>query len=319
MKDPCLRGGAVGVGTGGCPDGDGGPGEAGRLSPSPGRGGPYRPALDAGMIVLLGIVAFIVGFIIFAVVACCLRRHCFPPATLAQREWDSDPSHLELKKMQKLIRTNFHHHHYRDKLIHLLDTSEGGEGPHTVDELMDLPSEDILLRWINYNLEQAGSDRRCTNFAEDLQDSEIYTLLMNQMSPLLCGLQALSFGNERGRAQAVVDNSTKIGVDPAVQVGDIVGGDAKKNVAFCTQLFNLMFGERGEYQKPRPEGPVKFEEPRSPAGNGGKAALGMFSEANVRGRMDERKKCVVLYSVLCGVLCGVWYVVCVVCVWCVVH
>ena len=99
---------------------------------------------------------------------------------------------------------------------------------------------------------------------------------------------------------------------PAVQVGDIVGGDAKKNVAFCTQLFNLMFGERAEYQKPRPEGPVKFEEPRSPAGNGGKAALGMFSEANVRGRSDESRMCcsVLCTLVVCGVrcVCGVSYI-----------
>ena len=52
-----------------------------------------------------------------------------------------------------------------------------------IDDLMKLSPEDVLLRWVNYHLERAGTDRRCKNFMSDISDSEVYTYLLYQIAP----------------------------------------------------------------------------------------------------------------------------------------
>ena len=78
-----------------------------------------------------------------------------------------------------------------------------------LSELMKLSPEQLLLRWVNYQLEkvlipnrqtkihikcrqtdtnirlnfQAGSSRRANNFSGDIKDSEIYTELLAQVAP----------------------------------------------------------------------------------------------------------------------------------------
>ena len=39
----------------------------------------------------------------------------------------------------------------------------------TLNDLMALSPEDILLRWFNYHLEQAGHHRRVKNFSDDIK------------------------------------------------------------------------------------------------------------------------------------------------------
>jgi len=39
----------------------------------------------------------------------------------------------------------------------------------SLNDLMALPPEDILLRWFNYQLEQAGCGRRVENFSDDVK------------------------------------------------------------------------------------------------------------------------------------------------------
>ena len=53
----------------------------------------------------------------------------------------------------------------------------------TIEDLLALSPEEILLRWFNYHLEQAGSPRRVNNFSGDIKDSECYTILLNQIAP----------------------------------------------------------------------------------------------------------------------------------------
>ena len=52
-----------------------------------------------------------------------------------------------------------------------------------LSDLLALSPEEILLRWFNYHLEQAGSTRRVRNFGKDINDSECYTILLNQIAP----------------------------------------------------------------------------------------------------------------------------------------
>ena len=53
----------------------------------------------------------------------------------------------------------------------------------TLEDLLALSPEEILLRWFNYHLKEAGSSRRVNNFSGDIKDSECYTILLNQIAP----------------------------------------------------------------------------------------------------------------------------------------
>ena len=55
----------------------------------------------------------------------------------------------------------------------------------TLEDLLKLTPEQILLRWINFHLKEAGSNRRVANFGHDLCDSEAYCILLKQAPPLL--------------------------------------------------------------------------------------------------------------------------------------
>ena len=58
----------------------------------------------------------------------------------------------------------------------------------TEDKFLKLSPESVLLRWVNYHLEQAGTDRRCKNFTSDILDSKIYTYLLYQIAPKAAGV-----------------------------------------------------------------------------------------------------------------------------------
>ena len=42
--------------------------------------------------------------------------------------------------------------------------------------LLRLPPEQLLIRWVNYHLAAAGSDRRIANFGKDIKDSIPYSV-----------------------------------------------------------------------------------------------------------------------------------------------
>lgn len=52
-----------------------------------------------------------------------------------------------------------------------------------IEDLIKLPPEAILLRWVNFHLARAQSNRKCTNFSSDIQDSEIYIHLLSEIAP----------------------------------------------------------------------------------------------------------------------------------------
>ncbi len=46
-----------------------------------------------------------------------------------------------------------------------------------------LPPEQILLRWFNWHLQNAGHNRTVANFSNDIMDSENYIVLLGQLVP----------------------------------------------------------------------------------------------------------------------------------------
>jgi len=122
------------------------------------------------------------------------------------------------------------------ELFRLLEEGE------TMQDLLKLPAEKILLRWFNYHLAKSGSDRRVKNFGGDIKDSECYTLLLSQLAPDKCDKNALKETDPTKRAEMVLGNAKKIDCDKFVKPRDIVAGNPKLNLAFVANLFNTLPG-----------------------------------------------------------------------------
>lgn len=126
---------------------------------------------------------------------------------------------------------NFHPELYR-----LLEEDE------TLEQFLRLPPEQILLRWFNYHLKNAGSQRRVTNFSKDVSDGENYTVLLHQLQPEHCDLGPLSTTDLIRRAEQVLNNAEKIGCRKYLTPTSLVAGNPKLNLAFVAHLFNTYPG-----------------------------------------------------------------------------
>ena len=74
------------------------------------------------------------------------------------------------------------------------------EGDEEMKDLQKLPPENILIRWINFHLKNAGQDTKITNLGKDLQDSKNLIYVMNQLDSSQCSLDALSEEDDVARA-----------------------------------------------------------------------------------------------------------------------
>ncbi|EYC08987.1 hypothetical protein Y032_0063g3467 [Ancylostoma ceylanicum] len=110
----------------------------------------------------------------------------------------------------------------------------------TLDDLRKLSPEEILMRWVNYHLENAGISRRLTNFTTDINDSEIYTHLLHQIAPHGSGvsLTPLNLKGNVNRAAAMLDEAEKLDCREFVTPNDVANGIYKLNLAFVANLFN---------------------------------------------------------------------------------
>jgi len=135
----------------------------------------------------------------------------------------------QIVRIQLLAQINLKEH---PELVRLLEPGE------ELSDLLKLPADQLLLRWINYHLKNAGETRRVKNFGSDLQDSRVYTILLNQISPSLCDKKALDEPDETKRAEMLIQSSRNLGVESFIKPENIVTGNQKINLAFCAQIFN---------------------------------------------------------------------------------
>jgi len=128
----------------------------------------------------------------------------------------------------------------------------------SIEDLMKLSPTELLLRWINFQLERAGVDRRIHNFKDDISDSEIYSHLIHQIAPKDRGVnkKQLQIQDLLQRAEGTLDQADKLDCRAFVSPQDIVDGVEKLNLAFVANLFNNFPG----LDEPE-EGPV-IEETR---------------------------------------------------------
>eukprot|EP01130_Rhizamoeba_saxonica_P006357 TRINITY_DN2533_c0_g1_i1.p1 TRINITY_DN2533_c0_g1~~TRINITY_DN2533_c0_g1_i1.p1 ORF type:complete len:527 (-),score=161.44 TRINITY_DN2533_c0_g1_i1:39-1619(-) len=141
----------------------------------------------------------------------------------------------QIIKIGLLSKIDLLHH---PELYRLLEEGE------TLEDLMKLSPEQILLRWVNYHLRESGSNKRIENFSGDIKDSEAYTILLDQIAPASRGVdtQALNIGDLDQRAELVLENADKLDCRKFLRPRDITMGHPKLNLAFVANLFNMWPG-----------------------------------------------------------------------------
>lgn len=128
------------------------------------------------------------------------------------------------------------------ELIRLL-----GKGENLVS-LINMKSEQILIRWINYHLTKAGFDRSIENFSKDVCDSSIYAVLMNQIAPkkitadMADKVLHVPSCEREIRANFIIEYAELLGCKKFVNAKDIANGHARLNFAFSAILFNNYIG-----------------------------------------------------------------------------
>jgi plastin-1 len=139
----------------------------------------------------------------------------------------------QIIKIGLLSKISLQHH---PELYRLLENGE------SLDELLRLPADVLLLRWFNFHLKEANWHRRVTNFSNDIKDSENYIVLLSQLCPAECSRNSLKETDLLKRAELLLQSAEKIGCRKYLTPKAIINGNAKLNLAFVAHLFNMYPG-----------------------------------------------------------------------------
>ncbi|XP_029510136.1 plastin-1-like [Oncorhynchus nerka] len=127
-----------------------------------------------------------------------------------------------------------------EALINLL--FEGEELEH----LMSLSPEELLLRWVNHHLGNAGA-QPISNFSQDIKDSRAYFTLLDQISPngedidemaIHIDMTGINERDDERRAEMMLRQAARLDCRQFVSPMDVVSGNSKLNLAFVANLFN---------------------------------------------------------------------------------
>jgi hypothetical protein len=132
-------------------------------------------------------------------------------------------------------------------------------GASTLDFLNgqgDMMPEEVLVRWVNFNLSNAGSSRRIKNFGSDISDSVAYIILLSQLEPVRATRAALAETDLLQRAHLFLETAEKCGNRKFINERDIVESNARLNLAFVAYLFNKYTAPR--IKEPEPEKPAEI-------------------------------------------------------------
>jgi len=110
----------------------------------------------------------------------------------------------------------------------------------TIEDFLKLSPEQILMRWVNYQLGKANCDRTVSNFGADIKDSVVYGNLINQIAPPGSNVNKLGLQKSdlKERAEDILQQADKIECREFVTPNEIVKGVDKLNLAFVANMFN---------------------------------------------------------------------------------
>uniref|UniRef100_A0A3Q3WEL6 Plastin 1 n=1 Tax=Mola mola TaxID=94237 RepID=A0A3Q3WEL6_MOLML len=126
-------------------------------------------------------------------------------------------------------------------LISLLSDGE------QLDHLMSLSPEELLLRWVNYHLQNAGT-MTISNFSDDIKDSRAYFYLLEQIAlhednclkrSITIDMSGLNEPDLNRRAELMLQQAARLDCRQFVSPQDVTSGNSKLNLAFVANLFNM--------------------------------------------------------------------------------
>ncbi|XP_056665275.1 plastin-3 isoform X1 [Monodelphis domestica] len=116
----------------------------------------------------------------------------------------------------------------------------------TLEDLMKLSPEELLLRWANFHLENSGW-HKINNLSSDIKDSRAYFHLLNQIAPkgqkegepqIDISMAGFNEKDDLKRAEYMLQQADRLGCRQFVTPADVVSGNPKLNLAFVANLFN---------------------------------------------------------------------------------
>ncbi|KAK9517582.1 hypothetical protein VZT92_022941 [Zoarces viviparus] len=119
------------------------------------------------------------------------------------------------------------------------------EEGESLEDLMKLSPEELLLRWANFHLKKVGMS--ISNFSGDIKDSKAYFHLLEQIAPdgskedvprIEVDMTGLYENDLMKRAECMLKQADGLGCRQFVTATDVVSGNAKLNMAFVATLFN---------------------------------------------------------------------------------
>ncbi|KAM7263699.1 hypothetical protein ACFE04_001382 [Oxalis oulophora] len=117
------------------------------------------------------------------------------------------------------------------QLVELVDDSKD------VEELMSLPPEKILLRWMNFQLKKSTYKKIVSNFSTDIKDAEAYAHLLNVLAPEHSNPSTLTVKDLFTRAKLVLEHADRMGCKRYLTARDIVEGSPNLNLGFVAHIF----------------------------------------------------------------------------------
>ncbi|XP_039459226.1 plastin-1-like [Oreochromis aureus] len=152
--------------------------------------------------------------------------------------------HLVLGLLWQVIKIGLFAHIEISRNEDLIALLEDGE---SLAHLMSLPPDELLLRWVNYHLRNAGMET-ISNFSEDIKDSRAYFHLMDQITSceedefqmkIKIDMSGLNEWDLEKRAELMLQQAARLECRQFVTARDVTSGNSKLNTAFVANLFNM--------------------------------------------------------------------------------
>ncbi|XP_068435955.1 plastin-1 [Clinocottus analis] len=121
-----------------------------------------------------------------------------------------------------------------------------------LDQLKSLSPEQLLLRWVNQHLRNAGTNT-ISNFSEDIKDSRAYFYLLDQIAlqeekdnkmNVKINKSGMNERNLDRRAELMLQQAARLDCRQFVSPQDVTSGNSKLNLAFVANLYNMYPGKQ---------------------------------------------------------------------------